>query len=142
MEGTTQTTSEAVLLYEPWPCACSALNPPSSYICVQCSAVSEEAKQAIISRPPYIYKSSHYMEEEKGALEYCALCGDATPMGSGICESCRGGVGMQVDERVPKPAVPENAIRPWKCENCEAENLNESNCRQCSMIRQLPKPSK
>jgi len=139
-ETQVQTACEAVRLYQPWPCPCSALNPPASYICAQCNAVSEEVKQAIITRLPYIYKSAQAIEEEKAVLEvdYCGLCGEATLPGGGICEECREGVGEPVDESVLKPTVPEDAIRPWKCENCDTENFSDSNCRSCSMIRKLP----
>lgn len=126
----------AVLKYEPWECVCSAVNTASSYLCVSCKSVNEEVKLAIITRPPYIYKHFNAVAEVKGVQNYCGLCGEVTE--SKVCEECREGVGMPVDESVPKPAVPEDALRPWKCENCETENFSENNCHNCSMIRKLP----
>lgn len=125
-----------VLQYEPWECACSAANAAFSYICDSCKAVNEEVKLAIISRPPYVYKHLNAVVEVKDVPNYCGLCGQSTE--NKVCEECREGVGEPVDESIPKPAVPEDALRPWKCENCEAENFSDSNCRSCSMIRKPP----
>lgn len=138
MEGETCVPpAEAVRRYEPWRCECMTLNLPNTYICLGCSGQNQEVKQGIIDRKPYKYPLPQRVEEAKvvADLEGCHLCGEVCLNGTKICDLCRNGVGEVVAPNVPVPKVPVNLLRPWKCENCETENYDETNCRNCAMIR-------